>query len=196
MAGHQPAGSWYREVGQGMGKTLQIANEVDAYTITDRGTWLAYEAELDIQLVFAGDPPLFNPYGIIAVNPKRHSHVNFAGAQQLINWITSPEAQKMIKFLREEMGVEKISELFRRSAVKGAGLGLELVDLPLAPGDRLLQAFQFRGDLGARNLVLGHLDLAGFPHMGRPDGHAGRDGEALQDELPAPALPACFVSLH
>jgi tungstate transport system substrate-binding protein len=95
-ASKTPAGSWYREVGQGMGKTLQIANEVDGYTMTDRGTWLAYQSKLDIQLLFEDDPPLFNPYGIIAVNPARHPDVNYAGASKLIKWITSPEAQKMI----------------------------------------------------------------------------------------------------
>ena len=91
-----PAGSWYREVGQGMGKTLQIANEIDGYTMTDRGTWLAYQSKLDIALLFAGDPPLFNPYGIIAVNPERHAHVNYAGASKLIAWLTSPPVQKLI----------------------------------------------------------------------------------------------------
>ncbi len=95
-AGKAPSGRWYREVGQGMGKTLQIANELDGYTMTDRGTWLAYESKLDIQLLFEGDPPLFNPYGIIAVNPDRHSDVNYQGAIKLIKWITSPGAQKMI----------------------------------------------------------------------------------------------------
>jgi tungstate transport system substrate-binding protein len=91
-----PAGSWYREVGQGMGKTLQIANEIDGYTMTDRGTWLAYQSKLDIQLLFEDDPPLFNPYGIIAVNPARHPDVNYVGASKLIKWMTAPEAQKMI----------------------------------------------------------------------------------------------------
>ncbi len=95
-AGKNPGGSWYREVGQGMGKTLQIANEVDGYTMTDRGTWLAYRAKLDIELLFEGDPPLFNPYGIIAVNPKRHADANYAGAQKLIEWMTSPAVQQMI----------------------------------------------------------------------------------------------------
>lgn len=95
-AGKSPHGSWYREVGQGMGKTLQIANEVDGYTMTDRGTWLAYESKLDIQLLFEGDPPMFNPYGIIAVNPERHPDVNYPGAIKLIKWMTSPAAQKMI----------------------------------------------------------------------------------------------------
>ena len=100
MAERQPGGSWYREVGQGMGKTLQIANEVDAYTMTDRGTWLAYEARLDIRLLFEGDPPLFNPYGIIAVNPERHPDAGYEGAKKLIDWITSPEVQTMIAGFR------------------------------------------------------------------------------------------------
>ncbi len=95
-AGREPDGGWYREVGQGMGKTLQIANEVDGYTMTDRGTWLAYRSNLDIGLLFQGDPPLFNPYGIIAVDPKRHGDVNYQGARNLIEWITSPRVQKMI----------------------------------------------------------------------------------------------------
>ena len=100
MADSQPDGSWYREVGQGMGKTLQIANEVDAYTMTDRGTWLAYQAKLDIRLLFQGDPPLFNPYGIIAVNPARHPDIAYDGAKQLIDWITSAEVQALIAGFR------------------------------------------------------------------------------------------------
>ena len=99
-AGQMPDGRWYREVGQGMGKTLQIANEIDAYTMTDRGTWLAYRARLDIRLLYQGDPPLFNPYGIIAVNPARHPVVDYAGATRLIEWMTSAEAQAMIAGFR------------------------------------------------------------------------------------------------
>ena len=95
-AAKKPAGSWYREVGQGMGKTLQVANEMDAYTMTDRGTWLAYQSKLDIDLLFENDPPLFNPYGIIAVNPQRHAHVNYSGAKKLIDWMVSPATQKLI----------------------------------------------------------------------------------------------------
>ena len=91
-----PSGSWYREVGQGMGKTLQIANETDAYTMTDRGTWLAYQAQFEIKLLYEGDTPLFNPYGIIAVNPELHPHANYASANRLIDWITSPKVQRMI----------------------------------------------------------------------------------------------------
>ena len=99
-AGKAPDGNWYREVGQGMGKTLQIANEIDAYTMTDRGTWLAYQAQFDIILLYEGDRPLFNPYGIIAVNPELHPHTNYASASRLIDWITSPKVQKMIAGFR------------------------------------------------------------------------------------------------
>ena len=94
-ANKTPGGSWYREVGQGMGKTLQIANEVDGYSMTDRGTWLAYQSKLDIALLYENDPPLFNPYGIIAVNPARHADVNYEGASKLIQWFISPPVQKL-----------------------------------------------------------------------------------------------------
>jgi len=93
----EPKGEWYREVGQGMGKVLQMANELDAYTLTDRGTWLAYRSKVELQIVFEGESSLFNPYGIIAVNPARYSDINFAGASVLIDWITEKsKGQKMI----------------------------------------------------------------------------------------------------
>jgi tungstate transport system substrate-binding protein len=94
--GINPEGNWYREAGQGMGKVLQIAAEMDAYTLTDRGTWLAYQKKSSLQISFEGDPLLFNPYGIIAVNPKRHPDTNYSGAQVLIGWLISPPGQKMI----------------------------------------------------------------------------------------------------
>ena len=96
MIGRKPAGGWYLESGVGMGKVLQMASELDAYTMTDRGTWLAYRGHLELALLLQGDPPLFNPYGIIAVNPARHPDVNYAGATLLIEWLASPEGQKMI----------------------------------------------------------------------------------------------------
>jgi tungstate transport system substrate-binding protein len=92
----EPAGEWYREVGQGMGKVLQIASEMDAYTLTDRGTWLAYQAKSPLKIGFEGDPLLFNPYGIIAVNPKRYPDINHKGANTLIKWLISPEGQTRI----------------------------------------------------------------------------------------------------
>ncbi len=86
----------YRAVGQGMGKTLQIANEFDGYTLTDRGTWLAFQDKLQIKLLFEGNPRLFNPYGIIAVDPVKRPDINHAGATALVEWITSPKAQQLI----------------------------------------------------------------------------------------------------
>jgi len=91
-----PHGKWYVEAGQGMGKVLQMASQLQAYTLTDRGTWLAMQDKLELKLIYQGDPMLFNPYGIIAVNPQRHPSINFQGAQALIYWITSPAAQKRI----------------------------------------------------------------------------------------------------
>ena len=87
---------WYREAGQGMAKVLQIANELDAYTLTDRGTWLSHKGRLTLKIVFFGDPALFNPYGVIALNPQRYADLNYQGAQALINWLISPEAQQLI----------------------------------------------------------------------------------------------------
>ncbi len=92
----KPQRQWYREAGQGMGKVLQMAGELSAYTLTDRGTWLAYENKSPLHLVYQGDPALFNPYGIIAVNPSRYPDINYAGAQALVAWITSPAGQKLI----------------------------------------------------------------------------------------------------
>lgn len=95
-AGIDPEGAWYREVGQGMGKVLQIAGELNAYTLTDRGTWIAYQKKSPLQISFQGDPLLYNPYGVIAVNPERFPDINYVGAMEFIAWLTAPEGQKMI----------------------------------------------------------------------------------------------------
>jgi len=91
-----PEGKWYREVGQGMGKVLQMAAELNAYTLTDRGTWLAYKSKSPLKILNQGDPQLYNPYHIIAVNPLRYSNVNYQGARALIDWITSDDGQSLI----------------------------------------------------------------------------------------------------
>lgn len=91
-----PENAWYIEAGQGMGKVLQMAGEMDAYVLTDRGTWLAYNDKLPLQIDFEGDHSLFNPYGIIAVSPLKHPDVNNRGANALIKWITSSKGQKLI----------------------------------------------------------------------------------------------------
>jgi tungstate transport system substrate-binding protein len=101
-AGVRPAAPWYREVGQGMGETLIVASEKQAYTLADRGTWAAYRKKVELALLCEGDPILANPYGIIAVNPQRHKHVRYAEAMNLIEFVTSPEGRQVIAGFRVE----------------------------------------------------------------------------------------------
>ena len=95
-----PRGQWYLQAGQGMGKVLQMASEMQAYTLTDRGTWLAMRDKLDLKLLVEGDERLFNPYGIIAVNPARHPGVKYREAKALIEWFTSEETKRKIADFR------------------------------------------------------------------------------------------------
>lgn len=95
-AGLKPEGEWYREAGQGMGEVLQMSGELKAYTLTDRGTWLAMMDKSPLKIVLEGDKTLLNPYGIIAVSQKRYPDVNHAGAQALIDWLVAPEGQQAI----------------------------------------------------------------------------------------------------
>ncbi len=90
----------YVETGQGMGATLMQAGERGAYTLADRGTYLSYRGRLDLVVLVEGDDRLKNPYGIIAVNPERHPHVNRDGAQRLIEWLTSDDGQRRIGAFR------------------------------------------------------------------------------------------------
>ena len=96
IAGIVPDGNWYREVGQGMGATLVIANQIGAYTLADRATFVALQSATNLAVVFESDGDLHNPYGIIAVNPKRHPGVNYPAAEQLIKWIVSEKGQRLI----------------------------------------------------------------------------------------------------
>jgi tungstate transport system substrate-binding protein len=95
-AGITSRGKWYLEAGQGMGVVLQMAHEKMAYALTDRGTYIAYKPKIDSVIISEGDLILYNPYGVIAVNPARHPQVNYIKAMAFIGWITSPECQKMI----------------------------------------------------------------------------------------------------
>ena len=116
-AGAKPAGSWYMESGMGMGEVLIMAYEKGAYTLTDRGTYLVFQKEgkINLPILFEGDPTLFNPYGIIAVNPARHPSVNYVMAMALIGWVTSQEGQRIIAdFGKEKYG----SPLFFPDAIK------------------------------------------------------------------------------
>jgi len=99
LTGSLPEGNWYREVGQGMGKTLQIAGELGAYTLTDRGTWLFTKERSPLEIGFEGDPKLFNQYSVMAVNPERHD-INYQGATALIDWLSGDKGQRMINAFR------------------------------------------------------------------------------------------------
>jgi tungstate transport system substrate-binding protein len=87
--GVAPAGAWYRELGQGMGPTLNIAAALVAYTLTDRATWANFKNRQDLQILTEGDPALFNPYGSILVNPAKWPHVKAADARIWHEWLTS-----------------------------------------------------------------------------------------------------------
>jgi len=106
-AGLDPKGKkWYLEVGQGMEKTQRIANEKRAYTLTDRGTWLATKDKdkLEMRIALEGDPVLFNQYGVMAVNPEKHKQAKYKEAMVFINWLISPEGQKAIAAFKDKHG--------------------------------------------------------------------------------------------
>ena len=95
-----PQGAWYASIGQGMGKVLTYAEEKQAYTMADRGTYIKFKygrsQGYELNVLCEGDVNLFNPYGIIPVNPKKHPHVKFDLAKQFAEWIVSAPAQKLI----------------------------------------------------------------------------------------------------
>lgn len=94
--GIKPDGKWHYSAGQGMGEVLMMSGEMRAYTLTDRGTYVAYRDKIGLPVLVEGDVRMFNPYGIIAVNPKKYPDANYQGATRLISWITSVEGQKLI----------------------------------------------------------------------------------------------------
>ena len=94
------SGKWYIEAGRGMGATLNMAAALGACTLTDRGSWIAHNNRGDLTIVVEGDPRLFNQYGVMLVNPKRHPHVNEQAARAFIDWLTGPEGQKLIAAYR------------------------------------------------------------------------------------------------
>ncbi|MDJ0789604.1 MAG: extracellular solute-binding protein [Myxococcota bacterium] len=94
------SGGWYRETGSGQGATLNTAHGLQAYTLSDRGTWLRFASKGDLGVLVEGDEALFNPYGIILVNPERHAHVKADEAQAFIDWLLSDEGQRAIASFR------------------------------------------------------------------------------------------------
>lgn len=100
-AGIKPDGEWYVSAGQGMGAVLEIADEKQAYTLSDRGTFISYQKKLDLTVLFEGDPALINPYHIMAVNPERHSHVQYELAKKYIEFVTGKEGQDIIRSFKK-----------------------------------------------------------------------------------------------
>ena len=100
LAGSRPEGVQYLSAGQGMGEVLTMAGNVAAYTLTDRATYGAYRTRIGLEVMVEGDPRMFNPYGVIAVNPARYKDVNFRGAMRFIEWITGPEGRREIAAFR------------------------------------------------------------------------------------------------
>jgi tungstate transport system substrate-binding protein len=106
-SGIEPAGQkWYLEVGQGMEKTQRVADEKKAYTLTDRGTWLATKDKdkLDLIIVLEGDQSLFNQYGVMAVNPEKHKHVKYKEAMEFVTWIISKDGQAAVAAYKDKNG--------------------------------------------------------------------------------------------
>lgn len=105
----EPAGEWYLDAGAGMGAVLTMANEKEAYTITDRATYLSMRNDLDLEIVIEGDESLLNQYGVIPVNPEvlgdKADQINHEGAIEFMNWLISDRGQELIsKFGVEEYG--------------------------------------------------------------------------------------------
>ena len=92
----QNRGTWYKEIGQGMGAALNTASASNAYLLTDRGTWLAFKNRGDLVVAVEGDNRLFNQYGVTLVNPEKHKHVKKDLGQAFIDWLISPEGQRAI----------------------------------------------------------------------------------------------------
>jgi tungstate transport system substrate-binding protein len=105
-AGITPSGDWYIESGKGMGDTLKIANEKNAYTLSDRGTYLAQKGSLDLVIMVEGDKLLQNYYHVIVVNPEKYPGINVDGARAFAAFVVSPEAQEFLNVF----GVDKYGE--------------------------------------------------------------------------------------
>lgn len=95
-AGIVPKGKWHMEAGQGMGEVIQMATQLRGYTLADRGTYIAYRKTTDLVVLRQGDKGLWNPYGIIAVNPAKHPHVNHRLAMKFIDFVTGEEGRRII----------------------------------------------------------------------------------------------------
>ncbi len=113
QAAIDPKGTWYAAAGQGMGTVLRIADDKQGYTLTDRGTQIAYADKIALKVLFEGDSALFNPYHVMAVNPEKHPHVRYDLARKYIAFIISEQGQKMIADYKKAQ-----QQLFYPDAIK------------------------------------------------------------------------------
>jgi tungstate transport system substrate-binding protein len=95
-AGVEPDGDWYRELGSGMGQTLNTAAAMDAYVMSDRATWVAFENPQNLKLLFSGDKSMFNQYGSLLLSEEKHPHLKHDLAKQWHTWLISKEGQQAI----------------------------------------------------------------------------------------------------
>ena len=95
-AGIEPSGDWYRSIGKGMGEAITQSDNMRAYVLADRATYIAFRNKVKLAVLVQGDKALHNPYGVIAVNPKKHPHVKHGDAMKLIEFLTSDDGQKLI----------------------------------------------------------------------------------------------------
>jgi tungstate transport system substrate-binding protein len=124
-AGIRPEGKWYLETGQGMGATLLIADQKSAYCLSDYGTYLYYKSKerIELSMFSLSDPLLYNPYSIIATNPKIHPNISYNETKRLIDWLTSEEAQTIIA--EYKVFGKRLFEPISRSSPKTSPLSKE-----------------------------------------------------------------------
>ncbi len=99
-AGHQPRGGWYREVGSGMGATLQMAVAQSAYTLSDPATWLAFKRPGELEILLGRKAGMRNVYSILPVNPGRHPHVKYKYVMRFIDWLSGDAGQQLVRNFR------------------------------------------------------------------------------------------------
>lgn len=126
-AGITPGSSWYVETGQGMGDTLMMANEMNAYTLADEATYLALKDKFDLVILYQGEKILLNPYGVMAVNPAKYPDIHYNAAMAFVNFMTSDKGQKLIyQFGRQKYG----KSLFIPDAIDPAKLTAAVAAYP------------------------------------------------------------------
>lgn len=91
------SGGWYRSTGSGMGATLNTASGMNAYALTDRGSWISFKNRGSLKIAVEGDSKLFNQYGVILVNPAKHPHIKVKEGQAFIDWLTGPDGQNAVR---------------------------------------------------------------------------------------------------